>query len=159
MFWIYDENILNNKNIIFYQILNNNTFEINDNYIYQFNLIDINLTNYEHKKINYQIKIIGDFISFKDINLNKYIFFNKNETFIKPEENKLSKPIFYWSYKLISKHEMPDLLSNLYDYFYENLEFDVYKINNDLLFIKEINKINNCCKNYWIANSLDIKII
>lgn len=161
MFWLFDKNILKNDTIKFYQIFINDSVDINGNIIYKLDgSIQLNLTNYSFIKINYEIKIIGEIISYKDIDTNVLITFNKKEVFIKPEMNEFNKAIFDWTYKNIQSSKLPELLSSKYDYYYPRIELLIYKINTNLLFIQESNKSSNCTRNYWIAANLDnIKLI
>lgn len=162
MFWLFEPN----KEIYdFVQIFENNCNEIDSDYVYKLDLDNfpkISGTNYydivTDKKIqpiivNYCIKIIGKNISWTNLDTNVTINFIQKYNFVKPSENKIDKPIFEFNYK-INKHKLPELTTCSYDFYYPHIKFEIYKINNNLILIKETNQINNILRNYVVAKKI-----
>ena len=161
MFWLYDKDIRESYNFI--QIFELNEILIDSDTIYTLDsnifptISGNNYSNIIKEKnitplvINYCIKIIGNSISYTDLSNNKTISFIKEEKFIKPSDNKFTKPIFDINYKLIQQNKMPELLSKSYDFYYPNIKFELFQIGLNLVLIKEYNQNNNSIKNYIIA--------
>lgn len=149
MFWLYE--IDNNYN--FYQIFTNYSSErIDDHNVYKFNNINtFNYSKYEYKKIIYDINILDNLIRYIDDNQNIKIFLT-NINFLRLKNN--DKQIFECNYKLVNNKRMPNLISNLYDNQYK-IEFNIYKINNEILYVKEINLITKSERYYWLSKDID----
>lgn len=158
MFWFLDINKKDTYN--FSQIFDNNSTSIDENIIYK--LTDIISSENKLLKdikpiiINFKIILIGQLISWTNLKTQEVITFLMNEEFIQPENNKFNKPIFNYTYKIVDNHRIPQLLSTTYDFNYEDIEFKIYNINNNLLFINEHNKSNNSKRNYWITKNYSI---
>jgi hypothetical protein len=157
MFWLID-NILKEE-YYFLQIFSNNYIDCDSNKIYKLNeLIDYKETE-NYVKFNFLIKIMGQLISYTNLETNVTITFSKTENFIDPNLNVLNKPVFEYNYKIIDNYRLPELLSKQYDYYYEDIELTIFIINNNLLFVKENNKLTNSKRNYWITKDLSTVVI
>ena len=106
----------------------------------------------EKLEIEYQIKIMGNIISYHNLKTNQIITFLKKEKVIEYTKNK-NKLVFEIEYKIIDNHKLPELISSSYDYFYNKIKFSIYKINNNIMYIKEINKSNNSFRKYLITQN------
>jgi hypothetical protein len=166
MLWIFNKNLLKN-NIIFYQVFENkNYYNDNNNIIYNLECNELNnnlLKDLQNLKINFEIKILGNIIMYKNLYDNEILTFTKKET-CEVSDNLVLK----YEYQLIDNHRLPELTS--YDYHYIDLEFDIYyegtniedisntnddnNNNYDKLFIIQNNKSNNSSTNYWIYKNL-----
>ena len=149
MLWIFNKELLNND-IIFNQIFDtNNIFNYNDNIVYNLenNIIIQDFKDYNNLKINYEIKIIGNIIMYRNLNNNEILTFLKKESICESENL-----ILTYKYNLIENTRMPQLSS--YDYYYADMEFNIYYKNNTDLFIIQINKSNNSSTNYWIKQQI-----
>ena len=152
MLWIFNKNLLNN-NIIFYQVFNNKSFyNDNNNIIYNLEYNESNnnlLKDLQNLKINFEIKILGNIIMYKNLNNNEILTFTKKETY-----DITDNLVLKYEYQLIDNHRLPELTS--YDYHYIDIEFDIYynDDNHDKLFIIQNNKSNNSSTNYWIHKNL-----
>jgi len=161
MFWLFDTNV--SESYDFVQIFELDKQEIDLDTIYTLNsdlFPIIGGTNYNDvvKKnniipqiFNYCIKVIGSNISYTNLNTNQTVCFQTQQKFIKPSDNKFNKPIFEFNYKLVDKSKIPDLLSKSYDFYYPNINFELYQINSNLVLVKETEKKNNYIRNYIIA--------
>ena len=152
MLWIFNKKLLNLDNdLIFYQIFNtNNIFNDDNNKIFNLennNLIFKDFKDYKNIKINYEIKIMGNIISYKKLDDNEILTFTKQES-----HNISDNLILTHEYKLIDNNRLPELSS--YDYHYLDIEFDIYYRDYTKLFIIQNNKSNNSTTNYWIQNSI-----
>jgi hypothetical protein len=152
MLWIFNKKLLEVDNdLIFYQIFNtNNIFNDDNNKIFNLennNLIFKDFKDYKNIKINYEIKIMGNIISYKKLDDNEILTFTKQES-----HNISDNLILTHEYKLIDNNRLPELSS--YDYHYLNIEFDIYYRDYTKLFIIQNNKSNNSTTNYWIQNSI-----
>ena len=179
MFWLFS----NSNSYEFYQIFSNsNLIDIEDNHIYKLtNLIDFDITKYKSINITYLIKIIDQKITYLNVLNNNIITFSfvmnfideksigyneksigyneksigSNEKLLETTTDITSKLIIHCEYKVINENKMPNLTQNLYDNYYK-LNFEIFTINNDLLFIKETNLSTNIIKNYWISKNPNI---
>lgn len=161
MFWLFDKDIKPSYNFI--QIFELDESQIDLDSIYKLDLDTfpsmsgnnyLNIVNEKNIKpliINYCIKIIGNFISYTDIESGKTINFTKQEQFIKPSDNKFKKPIFDFNYTLVTNNKIPELLSKTYDFNYPDIKFELFQINSNLILIKEHNQSDNSKRNYIIA--------
>ena len=158
MFWFFDIN--KKDNYYFSQIFNNNSTIIDENIIYKLTDIisDENklIKDITPNIINFKIILIGQLISWTNLKTQEVITFLINEEFIQPKNNKFNKPIFNYKYQIVDNYRLPQLSSTSYDFNYENIEFEIYNINNNLLFINEHNKSNNSKRNYWITKNYSI---
>lgn len=152
MLWLFDNEY--NKKYDFYQIFINDKNEIEKNEFYNLqNIISIDTNNYNKITISYEIKIIDNMIMYTNIDTNLSISFSFTTNFIKPDQNKFKKVIFNNKYILISNDKIPNINKNLYHSYYK-IKFTILKINENLLFIKENNIIDNSIRNYWITDNL-----
>jgi hypothetical protein len=148
MFWLY-----NNLHFYeFFQIFDvNKVINIDDNKIYNLSkIINFDIDDLSFLEIVYDIHIFDELISYKNINNDETITFSfKHESF-----NKNNNLIFNWKYKKVNNHKMPLTLSDLYDQNYL-LKFQIYKLSNDIIFIKETNIKNLEFKNYWLTTNFN----
>ena len=162
MSWLLDK-IDKSNNIEFYQIFNKyNKINIDDNYVYD--LYNSN-TDYDYSLLdeykilenNYQVKIKDNLILYTNLDNNENLLFNIKINFINENNNHYKLPLFYTKYKLIDVHHMPFLSNNMYDEYYSKINFKVYKIINDVLYIIENNTDNNLIRGYIIINNINNK--
>jgi hypothetical protein len=151
MLWLLNKKLLDN-NIIFYQLFNSqNSYNLDNNIIYNLDNNDksvkIPFTEYKNIKINFEIKIMGNIIMYKNIDTSEIFTFTKKETCCK--SNNL---VLQHEYKLVDNHKLPNLPTSFYDYYYNNIEFDIYYTDINKMFIIQINKLNNLSTNYFIQN-------
>jgi len=151
MLWLLNKKLLDN-NIIFYQLFNSqNSYNLDNNIIYNLDNNDksvkIQFTEYKNIKINFEIKIMGNIIMYKNIDTSEIFTFTKKETCCK--SNNL---VLQHEYKLVDNHKLPNLPTSFYDYYYNNIEFDIYYTDINKMFIIQINKLNNLSTNYFIQN-------
>jgi hypothetical protein len=153
MLWIFNKKLINDT-FVFYQIFIPNKIykdnEISGNIICNLenNLITPDLSKYKNIKLNYEIKIMGNIISYRNINSSEVL------TFTKKESHDLSDNlILTYEYKLVDNHRLPELTS--YDFHYNDIEFNIYYNIENELFILQNNKSNNSSTNYWIKQSLN----
>ncbi len=162
MFWL-----LHNKryDIEFYQIFTNFSKYNSNSICYDFNkssTINFDLKKYKNTLINCDIYIKGSIIQYinnKDNNIYTFIF---QEEFIKETDvkklNILNLPMFLFKYKITENNKLPNLNKNNYDYYYENISFNIYDITDNTLFIEQ--KFNNNSKSYFITTDyLEVKKI
>jgi hypothetical protein len=64
------------------------------------------------------------------------------------ELSKFKLPHFMWKYSKEDNHKLPNISTNSYDFFYKKVIFNIYKINDNKLFI--IETINDVTKKYII---------
>ncbi len=69
------------------------------------------------------------------------------------EQNK-KKLVLNIEYKLVDNHKIPDLTSNSYDSYFDKIKFNIYKINDKILYIKEINKQQNSFRCYLLTQNI-----
>ncbi len=144
MLWLFDNEL--EENYTFAQIFNVDSMSTEGNTIYNLDKIDWETNKIKgitSKTYSFRIKMIGQLISFTDLSTNKTFTFSKKENIIKPDENPNKYLIFACNYKKVDSHRMPELKSNLYDYYYENIVMEIYQINKDTLFVKEKNIIKD----------------
>lgn len=153
MFWLLDNN---RYDIEFYQIFTNfNKYNCNS-VCYDFNKpsnVNFDFTKYKNTLINCDIYIKGSIIQYinnKDNNIYTFIF---QEEFIKESDidnlNILNLPMFLFKYKNTENNKLPILNKNNYDYYYENISFNIYDISDNTLFIEQ--KFNDKSKIYFIT--------
>ena len=159
MFWLFNNDLVYN----FYQIFtdyqkdtinntNNIIFELNKN---NSDNIDIDLDSYKMINIRYEINIIDDIIKYTNLKNYQTITFKMKKNFIKSDIKNISElPIFNFNYTNIDNNSVPNLIDKNYDYSYK-FDFQIYKINNILLLIKQINTSNNEFKYYWLSKDLN----
>lgn len=154
MFWLYT----NAKKHKFLQIFPyyEKYSDNSHNLIYNFS-VDINDNKLENiiNKItpnNYTFDV-----AFKDnyiqyINNNKTNTFLTNDDFIKDDDknNTINLPYFIWNYEQVENSLLPYLHYSNYDRYYKNISFDIYKINENKLFI--IEKTNDKVIKYILQN-------
>jgi len=160
MLWLYN----NLTSFDFYQIFENSNvvFNENSNIIYSFdNKVNesdknpkFNLSDYPCDNLHMYVKGIEQIISFLDIKTNKEKVFSYKNNFIESSENKLSLPIFNFTYKLVDSHRMPNLIESNYAFSYE-LKLSIYKINQETQYIIENNLTTGITKKYWITTNID----
>jgi hypothetical protein len=150
MLWIFNKKVLNDT-IIFHQIFNNkkNYNDDNGNIIFDLNSSKLeSMNSYNSIKLNYEIKIMGNIISYKNLDNNEILTFTKKENYINRDNNL----ILTHEYKLIDNQKLPELTS--YDYHYSHLELNIYYKDYDKFFIIQNDKSNNSSINYWIQISI-----
>lgn len=164
MLWLYD----NLTSFDFYQIFENTSvvFNENSNVIYSFDNqnsnsnsnsnenFKLNLSNYTYDNKHIYVKGIEQLISFLDIKTNKEKVFSYKNNFIESSANKLSLPIFNFTYKLVDSHRMPNLIESNYNFSYE-LTLQIYKINQETQYIIENNLSTGKIKKYLITTNID----
>jgi hypothetical protein len=154
MFWLFDENFIK---LNFLQIFNNYKKYKDSgagciNLLYDFtsssdsgsdSLIDIenkeyNLSMIEPITVNYTIKIKDGYIQYS--NDTSTLTFAIEHEFVKEidELNNLKVPYFKWKYTKTNNQKLPNISINNYDFYYRNVVFNVYKINDEKLFIVEL---------------------
>ncbi|AYV80149.1 MAG: hypothetical protein Gaeavirus12_7 [Gaeavirus sp.] len=97
----------------------------------------------EHKNVKYTVCVKGHHTSYYDHNTTETITFKTEQTFIKENSdyNIHKLPMFICKNKRTDNNKLPKLLPKNYDFYYENLEFNIYKIDdNTLLVIENIKK-------------------
>ncbi len=153
MLWIFNKKLLNDT-FVFYQIFTlikiYKENEINGSIICNLenNNITPDLSKYKNIKLNCEIKIIGNIISYRNIETNEVLTFTKKES-----HDVSDNLILTHEYKLIDNHRLPELIS--YDFHYTDIEFNIYYNIDNELFILQNNKSNNSSTNYWIKQSLN----
>lgn len=170
MLWLFN----NQKNYTFYQIFNDfKLVNIESNHIYSFDSsenVDLedskqkniikeflnsnDISQYTNIKISYQIKILDQLIQYYNIQTDKTIVFSHKTNFINPENNHFNLPIFKSEYKLVNNTRMPNLIELNYNV-QTQLDFIIYKINENILLVIETNPITNLQKKYFITTDLD----
>jgi hypothetical protein len=97
-------------------------------------------------KNNYTIKLKDGYIQY--VNDNHTLTFKIENEFVKEtdELNTLGLPYFKWKYTLVDNCRLPNISRKDYDFYYQNVDFSIYKINENKLFIIEV--INNVSKKY-----------
>lgn len=171
MFWFIDDNLINLNNIDFGQIFpyynkyEDITTTNTNNWIYQFvNInanpstnnslkIEIELEKYKKYELAFEIKIKGNYISYLNLSTSKVFTFKKSEEFIDELNNELKLPLFLHDYSLISDNKIPNVHSKYYDFYFPEINFIIYKINDDTLFV--IEKYINNIKKYIINKNVD----
>lgn len=163
MFWLYD---ISNK-LNFLQIFSHfNKFKDSGagciNLLYDFTIEpsiihteieEYNLELAKVHKINYTIRIKDSYIQYS--NDTSIITFQIENEFIKEtdELNMLKLPFFKWKYTKVDNHKLPNISSKNYDFYYPDVSFLIYKINENKLFI--IESINNISKKYILEKNVD----
>ncbi len=151
MFWLFDEQ--KKDSYEFYQIFNKITkTPIDNNEIFVLDSVynpDL-IKNINPIKCNFNIRISGQLISYTDLDTKKIITFSKKEE----KSDKKSLTYFRHIYKSVDNHRLPQLKKDFYDYYYEHIEFNIYVINNNCMFIHEINKSNGNERNYCVSTGL-----
>ena len=163
MFWLFDNsNRLNFLQIFPYYLKYKDSGAGCINLLYDFTAgstsihaenKEYNLELIEPIKVNYTIKIKDSYIQYSN-NTSSFTFQFENE-FIKEtdELNTLKFPFFKWKYTQIDNNKLPNILPKYYDFYYQNVSFTIYKINENKLFIIEL--INNIAKKYILEKNLN----
>jgi hypothetical protein len=174
MFWLFDNNISNEYKFYqvfpFYKKYKDNASPSCTNYLYDFTSVvasnnianqitTFDLTKFQHVNINYQIKIKGRYISYFNSEKNKLITFSKNDEFIKEsdEQNHIQIPTFSYKYILCDNAKIPNIIIKDYDFYYSNINFDLYLLNKNTIYV--IEKCGDIIKKYIFAKILDSKQI
>ncbi len=167
MYWLFDEKL--QEIYSFYQIFFPEIIKADGNTIYNLesdsgdnikfsdkNVLNIIKTkSIKPIKINYQIKIMGNLISYTNIDSGKNITFIKKDRFYEHNDtSKVKRLIFNFEYKLTDNHRLPELTSKSYDYFYENISFGVYRIDDNSIYVEETNNKNNSNRNFLLQKNL-----
>ena len=158
MFWLFN----NNNSFDFYQIFTDlKKFNIDNskNILYDLNNdindLDIDLDSYEFLKINYQIKIIDNLISYTNLKSNKIITFLIIKKNVDSNICNLTNfKTLQFNYELVDNNNMPNLLQKYYQ-FYKDIHFTIYNINQNLLLIHEYNITDNTKKFYWLSQDIE----
>lgn len=166
MFWLFDDNFVQTH---FLQIFNNYTKYKDSgagciNLLYDFTsdstiddlkYIECDLKTIKPITVNYTIKVKDSFIQYSN-NLSTMTFQIENE-FVKEtdELNNLKVPYFKWKYSKADNHKLPNISILNYDFYYKNAVFNLYKINNNKLFV--IETINNVTKKYILEKYTPVK--
>lgn len=177
MFWLFENNQTDNNqtdnnqtkpkstSYNFFQIFNLASTQIESDTIYKLNSDVFPLilgTNYHDiivknnikpEIINYCIKIIGKNISWTNLDTLSTTNFIQKYKFINQNDNKLGLPIFEFNY-IIDKNKIPELTSSSYDFYYPEVQFEIFKINNNLILVKELNKTNHSKRNYILTKKI-----
>ncbi len=163
MFWLYDNsNILNFLQIFFSYTKFKDSGAGCINLLYDFTtgsilthkeIEEYNLELIEVQKINYTVKIKDSHIQYSN-DTSIFTFQIENE-FIKEtdELNTLKLPFFKWKYTKVDNHKLPNISSKNYDFYYRDVSFLIYKINENKLFI--IETINDISKKYILEKNVD----
>ncbi len=201
MFWLFDEQL--KPSYEFFTIHYGNTIEIDDNMVYNLGFeMDSSIeseTKSETKQdiipdpksisdivpitFRFEVKIMGQLISWTDLDTKKTVTFTKKEQFIEPDSNSYSKPVFNYNYKPTDNHRLPNILAKSYDFYYKEIILNVYVLNQNTFFIKEQIKIeepelseelgslitktesgsesysNYNLRKYWITPNLKTKLV
>lgn len=162
MFWLFENNF---TKINFIQIFSNYT-KYKDcgagciNLFYNFSSDSVindvenkefNLNTIKPTTINYTVKIKDSFIQYS--NDTSILTFQIENEFIKEtdESNIFKNPYFKWKYTKSDNHKLPNISTKNYDFYYKNVNFVIYKINNNKLFI--IETIDDICKKYILEKN------
>lgn len=145
MFWLYNDF----DEYVFYQLFYNfDKTDIDDNIIYKLDInTELNVKDLKYIEIDYEIKIKDHFIMYRNINNNEEIAFEINIKFYNENDNIYDIPIIYNKYKKILNTQFPYLTYNMYDKFYPKLNFKIYQITDELLYIIEHNE-NSSTRKY-----------
>jgi hypothetical protein len=173
MFWFIDDVPIDLDNIDFGQIFPyyNKYEDISEskinNSVYQFAnmnknpttnnslILETELDKYKKYELDFEIKIKGNYISYLNLSTRKLFTFKKSEEFINEIDNELKLPLFLHDYTIISDNKMPNLHVKDYDFYFQKINFIIYKINDDTLFVIENNNTNNI-KKYIINKNVDV---
>lgn len=171
MFWLLNDNQVDIIEFDFGQIFPYYTKYMDcsasksTNLLYKFNNISINaetnktlqieneLEKYKNYVLDLEIKMKGNYISYLNKSTNQLYTFSKLEDFIDESNNELKLPLFTYVYNKISDNKIPNILSKYYDFYYPHINFNIYKINDDTLFV--IEKSNNNIKKYIINKNIE----
>jgi hypothetical protein len=155
MFWFLD----NNNDIEFYQIFTNYKKYTCNSTCYDLEKDtknNIDLSKYEKKSINCDVIIKGSIIQYiNNDNQNNFTFLFQEE-FIKESDNEINFPMLYYKYKATDKYKLPKLFKKNYDFYYENIQFNIYQVSKETLIIEQI--FNKKIKIIFITkNILEVK--
>lgn len=155
MFWLYN----NNNEYNFYQLFYNyDKTDIDDNIIYKLDVnTELNIDDLKYIEINYEIKIKDNFIMYRNIDNDDKITFEMNIKFYNENDNIYNIPIIYNKYKKILDTNFPYLTYDMYDKFYSKLNFKIYQITDELLYVIEYNENSSTRK--YILNINDNTLI
>jgi len=162
MFWLFDDNY---TKINFLQIFPNYKKYKDSgagciNLLYDFTsdsiITDAEIKEFNLNKIkpvitNYTVKVKDSYIQYSNDAL--ILTFQVENEFVKEtDELNVSKiPYFKWKYTKSDNHKLPNISTKNYDFYYKNVNFVIYKINNDKLFI--IETINDISKKYILEKN------
>lgn len=165
MFWLFDNNynkidflqIFNNYNkykdsragcinLLYDFTSNSNSNSKIDDIFNEYNLIEVKPIT-----VTYTIKVKDSYIQYS--NEKSVLTFHIEKEFVKEtdELNKFKVPYFKWKYSKEDNNKLPYISTHNYDFYYKKVNFDVYKINNNKLYI--IETINNITKKYILDRS------
>ena len=102
--------------------------------------------------VNYIVKVKDSYIQY--LNDTSTLTFQFENEFIKEtdELNILKLPHFKWKYIYADNHKLPNISTHNYDFYYKNVCFTIYKINDNKLFI--IETIGNVSKKYILEKNI-----
>ena len=102
-------------------------------------------------EISYTICVKDNYIQY--ITSKETITFQTEHEFIKENDelNNLKLPYFKWKYTEVINNKMPNISIKNYDFYYSKVNFKIYKINNNKLFIIEHN--NEDTKKYILEKN------
>lgn len=160
MLWLYNNDL---KFCNFYQIFSNSNIVYNSGSNQIYSLLNDTENNNNNLLLNikpdkwiFEIKIIDQIISYHNIKTKITNTFSFKNEFIDPSNNEYKLPIFNFSYKNVNNNRMPNLIETNYSVS-KKLDFDIYKINSNLLYIIETDYETKIIRKYWISS--DIKLI
>jgi len=104
---------------------------------------------------NFDIKILDQLISYTNNKTNETNVFSFKMNFIEPNKTNNLLPTFHCIYKSVNKNRMPLLINSNYNFTY-NLDFEIYKIKNEIIYIIESNPITNIRKKYLLVTDLNV---
>ncbi len=153
MFWLFDNKL--EENYTFAQIFASELMELDGNTVYNLTseLDTKKITGIVPTTYSFTVRVSGQLISWTNLETGKTITFSKKDNVIYPKENPNKYLIFNYNYKIVDSHRLPMLKTNLYDYYCENIGLEVYKINNQTLFVHETNKSSISERKYFVVKN------
>ena len=154
MFWLLDNK---SYDVEFYQIFTDyNKYDSNST-CYDFNkssTLNFDFSKYKNTLITCDIYLKGSIIQYinnKDNNIYTFLF---QEEFIKETDSNnlklnLNLPMFLFKYENTENNKLPKLGKNNYDFYYENISFNIYDISENTLLVEQ--KFNDKSKIYFIT--------
>ena len=143
MFW------LNNEVFIFYQIFTKFTY--NDE-IYCYLKDNINIKNYKCEYLKYSIIIKNNIIKYTNTNTNVTKLYVIKKSEFCHNANKFPTHKYYYEKNNILL--LPNTCNDQYDYVYNNIEFKIYTISDNIFYVIETNGNNE--KSYFIVDNNNI---
>ena len=157
MFWFINNEM---SDLEFYQVFTNYEKYKCNSTCYDFNtesIYNLDLSKYKRTTIVCDILLKGSIIQYNNEN-NKFTFLFQEDFIKENKENILNLPMLYFKYKITDNYKLPLLNKNNYDFYFENIKFNIYNISNDTLLIEQI--FNNKTKSFFISkNILEIKTL